>query len=178
EKGQMIAPEIVRGSFAGHETFPFRYAWLPKATRQVSEDSRFFAREDAMALLGVGKNMVQSIRHWGLVTGVLEELPGTRGRELAVTNLGRRLFLEDAWDPYLEDPATLWLLHWQIASTYEKATAWYWVFNHLGQPEFTRADLLRWLSILARERGWSRVPESSLRRDVDCFVRTYVPSRP
>lgn len=174
----MIAPEISRGSFSGHETFPFRYAWLPKAARRVAEDPRFFGREDAMALLGVGKNMVQSMRHWGMVTGIIAEVPGTRGRELVVTDLGKHLFLEDAWDPFLEDPATLWLLHWQIASTHERATTWYWAFNHLAQPEFSRADLLRWLSNLARERGWSRVPESSLRRDVDCFVRTYVPSRP
>jgi hypothetical protein len=30
----------------------------------------------------------------------------------------------------------------------------------------------------AEDRGWARVAETSIRRDVDCFVRTYVPSQP
>lgn len=172
---------IDRGSFAGHETFPFRYAWLRKGVQFVSDDPQGFGRDDAMVRLGVGKNMVSSIRHWSLVTGMLEEDPTTlnnRGRVLCVTGLGRQLLGPDGWDPYMEDPATLWLLHWQIASAPETATTWFWVFNHLPQPEFTRPDLMRWLMSLVSDKGWTRVSEASLKRDIDCCIRTYVPARP
>lgn len=171
---------IDKGSFAGHETFPFRFTWLHKAIRAVEADPQAFSRADAMVDLGVGKNMVRSIRHWGLATGVIEEDPevsNNRGRHLRVTELGEQLFGEDGWDPYLEDPATLWLLHWQLASTPEKATTWYWVFNHISQPEFSRKDLQRWLMEVVRENSWARASEASLKRDVDTFVRTYVPVR-
>ena len=83
---------IERGSFAGHETFPLRYAWLRKAVKHVESDPHVFGDDDAMVRLGVGKNMVRSIRHWALVCGVLEETPAVvnnRGRSLQPTPLGR-----------------------------------------------------------------------------------------
>lgn len=171
-------PHIEHGSFAGHETFPFRYTWLRKALDFVASDPEAFGRKDAMVDLGVGKNMVKSMRHWAMACGVIEEVPATRGRQLRATDFGTRLFGEDGWDPYLEDHGTLWLLHAKLAATPDWATTWYWVFNHLPQPEFTKAELSRWLLEFAEERGWARVAETSVRRDVDCFVRTYVPSEP
>ena len=59
--------------FSGHETFPFRYPWLKKGFDAVSADGEVFQREDAITTLGVGKNMVRSIRHWCLAAGVIEE---------------------------------------------------------------------------------------------------------
>src|SRR4051812_34721023 len=108
---------VQRGSFAGHETFPLRYTWLHKAVREVTADPEVFGREDALVRFGVGKNMVRAIRHWGLVCGVLEEdrvIPSNRGRFLCATDLGKRLLGENGWDPYMEDPATLWILQWHL----------------------------------------------------------------
>ena len=45
-----------------------------------------------MVDIGVGKNMVRSVRHWGLATAVLAETVGTRGANLYVTDLGTLLF--------------------------------------------------------------------------------------
>lgn len=167
-------------SFSGHETFPFRYAWMKKGLDALTKDAGVFNSDEAMTVLGVGKNMVRSIRHWCLAAGVIEEFqpePSARRMSLRPTALGTVLFPDDGWDPYLEDPATLWLLHWFIATNTERATTWYWAFNHVHEPEFTRealtAALLRW----AQTAGWKRVAETSLKRDVDCFLRTYLPSR-
>src|SRR5215475_2154443 len=56
---------------SGHESFPCRYTWLPKAVRGLDVDSKLFADEEkAMVDLGVGKNMVRSIRFWSLATGM------------------------------------------------------------------------------------------------------------
>ena len=171
---------IQRGSFAGHETFPLRYTWLSKAVQHVERDASIFQDDDAMVRLGVGRNMTRAIRHWGFACGVLEEapdVPNNRGRVLQPTSLGRALFSKDGWDPYLEDPATLWLLHFELASSPENATTWYLAFNHFPSPEFTKNELVAWLSKLAQERRWARISPASLRRDVDVFLRTYVPSR-
>jgi hypothetical protein len=167
-------------SFSGHETFPFRYAWMKKGVDAVSKDAGVFNRDDAMTVLGVGKNMVRSIRHWCLAAGVIEEFqpePSVRRMSLWPTALGNALFPDDGWDPYLEDPATLWLLHWLIATNTERATTWYWAFSHVHEPEFTREALTAALTRWVQTAGWKRIAETSLKRDVDCFLRTYLPSR-
>lgn len=171
---------LTRVSFAGHETFPFRYTWLKKGVDAVAKDPEAFGKEDAMVTFGVGKNMVTAIRHWGLVIGTLEEdvsVPNNRGRHLCLTELGLSLFADDGWDPYLEDVGTLWLIHWQLASTPERATTWWWVFNQYPGTQFTRRDLQAHLERLVQQLAWSRVSPASLKRDIDCFIRTYLPSR-
>ena len=173
----MVAQRV---SFSGHETFPFRYTWLKKAVDAVDGDEHAFHANDAMVKLGVGKNMVSSIRHWGVAVGMLQEAPGRRGsriRALEATELGRRLFRDDGWDPFLEDPGTLWLLHWQLVSRPERATTWWWVFNQYAGTVFTRVEIQEALEQLTAQRGWTRVTSASLKRDIEVFVRTYVPQR-
>src|SRR6185295_6636724 len=58
--------------FGGHETFPFRYGWLKKGVDAVSRQNTFFSSDRAMIGLGVGKNMVKSIKHWCLATNLIQ----------------------------------------------------------------------------------------------------------
>ncbi len=171
--------EKVAVSFSGHESFPFRNTWLTKGVRASAADPMVFTREDAMVSLGVGKNMVRSIRHWCLATGMLDEdtaVSNNRGRHLVPTCIGRRVFLGDRpWDPYLEDVATLWLIHYQLATNEGRATTFYYAFNELHEPDFTRDALERALHALATRKG-VRTSANTLQRDVDVFIRTYVGS--
>ena len=174
----MTASERV--SFSGHETFPFRYTWLKKAVDAVDNYEYAFHADDAMVKLGVGKNMVSSMRHWGIATGMLAEATprrGSRTRPLRTTELGGRLFGERGWDPFLEDPATLWLLHWQLVSRPDRATTWWWVFNQYPGTVFTRSDIQEALETLVAQRGWTRATRASLKRDIDVFIRTYAPQQ-
>ncbi len=77
-----------RYSFSGHQTFPFRYAWLPKGAAAVREDAGVFRSPDALVRLGVGRNMVASIRHWGEALGIFE----TTRRGSRLSPLGAFLF--------------------------------------------------------------------------------------
>src|SRR3954464_9810745 len=127
-------------TFPGHETFSFRYPWLKKGFDAVRAAGSVFQDEDAITILGVGKNMVRSIRHWCLAADLIEEdrqEGEKRSSVLRPTEFGTWVFDEHGLDPYLEDPATLWLLHWQIASNTRRATTWYWTFSHFNEPEFT-----------------------------------------
>jgi hypothetical protein len=173
-----MAGSTLQHSFSGHETFPFRYPWLKKGFDAVrDEGGDVFARDDAITILGVGKNMVRSIRHWCLAAGVLEENTGTSSRALRASDLGQLLLADDGLDPYLEDPGTLWLLHWQIASNRARATTWFWNFSHFHEPEFTREALTSALLQWAQTLPGKQVAASSLKRDVEVFLRTYVASR-
>lgn len=164
-------------SFTGHETFVFRYGWLTKAVVAVSKNPAIFGDDDAIVTLGVGKNMVRSIRHWALATGVLQDESKSRGALLTVSEIGSFLFGSAGRDPYLEDPATLWLLHWQLLSHPNKSTTWKWAFSSLASNEFTRASVVEGLVDTARKSGTQEPSESSIRRDVEVFIRTYLPSR-
>jgi hypothetical protein len=168
-----------QNTFSGHETFPFRYPWLKKGYDAVCDDGGVFLRDDAITTLGVGKNMVRAIRHWCLTAGILEA--NKSGKEeansLRPTKFGKMLLSDRGMDPYLEDPATLWLLHWQIASHRSRATTWFWTFSHFNEPEFTRDALTSALYKWTQTLDGKQVAASSLKRDVDCFLGTYVASR-
>ncbi len=162
---------------SGHETFPLRYGWLKKAfdaVRETEDDENnrsVFSADDAIARFGVGKNMVASIRHWATAAGVIEEVSGER--RIRCTEFGDMLFGEGRLDPYMENPATSWHIHWRLCGRAEKTT-WFWAFNHFPALLFERDMLVRGVVKLAGERGWTRSSIATIRRDVSCFVRTYV----
>jgi hypothetical protein len=165
-----------RPQFSGHETFPLRYGWLKKAYDAVVETESeqgkklVFLEDDAIARFGVGKNMVASMRHWASTSGILEE--PQEGLRIRPTELGDLLLRADGLDPYMEYPATLWLVHWHLAAR-PKTTTWFWAFNHYPDVIFDRDHLEKGISRLAKERGWTRVSPATVKNDVACFVRTY-----
>lgn len=166
--------------FSGHETFPLRYGWLKKAFDGVAETEPDTANhaacwgDDAIARFGVGKNMVGAMRYWGKTARIIRESAANR---VETTELGRLLFGPSGLDPWMEYPATLWLLHWQFAAHPERTT-WFWAFSHYPAITFERADLIRKLDRLATERGWPRVAQTTLKNDVSCFIRTYAARQP
>src|SRR5262245_4385627 len=114
--------------FSGHETFACRYAWIPKALQAIRTDPNLFAHEDrAMVELGVGKNMVRSIRFWVEATGMA--MPSDDG-SLRPTWLGELVFKSDGLDPYMEDIQTLWLIHWNLSTQIrDPLFAWEFLFS-------------------------------------------------
>jgi hypothetical protein len=169
-----------RPLFSGHETFPLRYGWLKKAYDAVSADrddlgnKKIFLGEEAIARFGVGKNMVASMRHWATCCAVIAE--DKDSGQLAPTAIGDFLFGAKGADPYLEDPASLWHLHWLLCSGGDDRplkTTWFWVFNHFTGVNFTRDDLVGGLLKLAETHDWRRASRTTVQRDVECLVRMY-----
>ena len=161
---------------SGHETFPLRYGWLKKAydavkkAEESGDDKSVFSADDAIARFGVGKNMVASMRHWAYATGIIEDKSGVP----STTKVGQLLFDDTiGLDPYMENPSTSWLIHWQLCSQPSK-TSWYWAFNHYPALTFHRDILVRNIVELASDRGWHRASVTTIKNDVACFVRSYV----
>jgi hypothetical protein len=163
-------------SFSGHETFALRLPWLPKIVRTLPEVPDLFSREDAMVTLGVGKNMVRSMRHWASAMELIEPVNAPVKGE-ALTELGERLLsTSKGWDPYLDDPATPWLLHWQLVSRLEAASTWFLAFTVWSVERFGKDELIAFLLEHLKDKQ-VRISETSIRRDVDVFLRTYVSAR-
>ncbi|NJL57367.1 DUF4007 family protein, partial [bacterium] len=137
---------------------------LKKGFDRASENPDVFLQDDATVRFGVGKNMVRSIRYWCSAFKLLE---GDRP-----TDFGDRLLGMAGWDPYLEDPASLWLLHWKLLETPCLATTWDFVFNQYHGVEFTSEELFNQLCDY-RDQQSLRVADSSLRKDISCLLRMY-----
>jgi len=158
--------------FRAHETFSIRKGWLSKGMKQVLADpSVFVSREkNPMDVLGIGANMVKSLRYWLPVVGLTESPKGKGSQYL--TEFGK-LVAEN--DPYVEELGTLWLLHYNLMKQKESATSWYYFFNHFHLSEFKREDFINAVSNYADMHGDSKPPARSLEDDFNCIVSTYMP---
>lgn len=167
-------------SFGRHETFPLRVGWLPKGLMALRQDADVFNQhEQAMRTLGVGRNMVKAIHYWLRVCNLVEFDTKQNAASACITALGDALLGERA-DPYLEDDATLWIIHWLIASNAEMATGFFWFFNRFAAPRFKDADaLLAMKDFAATELHLTTRAETTLKSDISTLLRLYaaVPGR-
>jgi hypothetical protein len=163
-------------AFGGHEKFVFRQSWLKKGFDLACSEPTIFTQNDALVRLGVGKNMVRSIRYWCLALGLLEDHPDGPKAGLRPTPLGERLLSNGGWDPYLENTATLWLLHWQLVFRKQHSLIWHYVFTTFLDREFTRQRLAEFVERQLDREGFHTTPQM-VEREVDVCLRTYVPAQ-
>ena len=153
-------------SFSGHETFACKTLWLKKGYDFVINGGDFNAAS-AVSYLGVGKNMVSSIRFWLKAFGITEnDKP---------TTLGDRLFNENGWDPYCEDMSTMWLLHYSIVSL-GIASIYNIAFTGLkrNKIEFTRTDLSNYIEMVCRQESQlNAYNERTVNKDIGVFLQNY-----
>ena len=168
-----------RPQFSGHETFPLRYGWLKKAfdavreSEELEDNRTVFTGQNAIARFGVGKNMVSSMRYWAAASGVIQDNP--QKGYIATTSLGRRLLGDKGLDPYMENPATSWLVHWHLCGR-EAKTTWFWAFSYFPHTFFERETMVKAALKLAQDRQWKRASHATIKSDVTCFIRTYASS--
>lgn len=158
--------------FKAHETFFIRKGWLSKGLKNVKIDPNVFVRKDInpMDTLGIGANMVKSLRYWLQAVKLTEE-PQSGRRSQSVTTFG-----EVVWenDRYIEEIGTLWLLHYNLASNKTDATSWYYFFNKFKLLEFSYEDFKTHINgfLWEKEHG---VADSSIEGDYNCILGTYLP---
>lgn len=163
--------------FAKHETFYIRDGWLNKGLKAIQDDPHILSQEEAPQRLGLGKNMVKSLRYWLIAFGLAETKQMGRTKGLKLSSIGE-LIADN--DPYQELEGTLWLLHYQLIKGIRSATAWYWFFNVYVPRNFTRQDFLdqirQWLNTEEPDAE-NLVAEGSLIKDFECIIHTYTPNQ-
>jgi len=166
-------------SFAKHESFHIRDGWLRKGLDALQDNPRVFLDPEAPTKLGLGKNMVRSLRFWMAATGLTEEV---REGSYTVQHLTPFGSIVHEHDKHLEEDGTLWLIHHHLVSNPREASAWYWFFNHFDRPTFDKTEFVDALALWIREHtdlvGINRpqIARRSLERDFECLVKTYLPS--
>lgn len=168
----------IKPKWRAHETFFIRKGWLSKGMQAVAEKDDIFVDKNInqMDELGIGSNMVKSLRYWLQATGVTNELADKdrRGRRVQeITELGE-LVLKN--DPYLEDIGTLWVLHYELVNKKEFVPAWYFFFNELKMKSFTQDDFVRLIdNYSVNTLGAEKPPATRLSTDdFNCILGTYV----
>ena len=168
----MTAPEN-KYVFSGHESFPCKTLWLKKGYDFVVNQNNF-NNADAVIKLGVGKNMVSSIRYWLRVFGICENDKPTW--------LGNYLF-DDACgkDKYIEDLATIWLLHFNLV--FFKEASLYNLFFCGVQRErtqFEREQIQTYVKLKVAVAGKQNAyNENTVKKDIGVLLQNYtLPRKP
>lgn len=163
--------------FRAHDTFFIRKGWLSKGMRNVLKAPEVFISKtnNPMDVLGIGANMVKSLRYWMVAFGLTEEqLTGQRGQKL--TDFGEVINNNDR---YFEEMGTLWLLHYMLVRNKDvkdtNATSWWYFFNQFKMPEFTRDDFLLQINKFLLNLDEGEKPVRTLEDDFNCIINTYLP---
>lgn len=158
----------IRYTFSGHDSFYCKSMWLKKGYDFVSEDLSFTS-PDAVLHLGVGRNMVSSIRFWMRALGLLDED--------SLTEVSHYLFNDDnGVDPYIEDLGTIWLLHYLLIKT--NVSSIYKLFFTEFQKEratgFTRDNLTQFLKRKTLESDYPKsYNKNTVNRDIGVLLKNY-----
>ena len=163
----MSINRVRKYTFSGHESFPCKSLWLKKGYDFVTGGNDFNSPE-AVIGLGVGKNMVASIRFWLKAFGVTVNDN--------ITWLGDYLF-DDTYgkDKYLEDIATLWLLHFNLVFS-ETATLYNMFFCGVQRERthFEREQVLTYVKLKMVEAGKiTQFNANTVKKDIGVLLQNY-----
>ena len=157
--------------FSSADSFVCRYSWLPKLVQGLIVDPDLFTdHSNAMVRLGVGSNMVNSIRFWGIETGFIQLVEKSRS-SYEPSELGLQILGDGGFDPFIEDISTLLLIHWNISTQKNPLFAWDFMLNKWHRADFSLSEILPELT-----KTGSSTP-ASRKRHMELFLRTYVPTR-
>lgn len=160
---------MTKYTFSGHESFQCKSLWLKKGYDFV-KDGKSFNSKDAVVDLGVGKNMVSSIRYWLKAFNIIDETEN-------ITPIGKFIFDEMGADPYIEDISTLWILHYLLIKN-AHASLYFLLFNsfHKTRNEFSKLQLLNFVkqeNFKEKFKGFI-FNENTIGKDIDTLLKNYV----
>ena len=154
--------------FSGHETFQCRHFWPKKGVDFLAAEGNFRS-DSATTDLGVGKNMVTSIHYWLRALNVVNDLGD-------LTEFGEMVFGAEGLDPYLEDIATPYLLHFNLMRNENFASLYKLTFEDFRRTrissEFTEDQLKDFVVRTLTQSGES-VSEKTLTNDIKVLIKSY-----
>lgn len=154
-----------------HETFNLRKGWLRKGVKNILNDPTLFTNKNINPCnqLGIGTNMVKSLRYWLIATGITEEAIDKGKHIQRLTKLGE---LINNYDKYFEEDGTQWLIQYRLATNKNNATAWYWFFNEFNVQEFDKELFVKELDDYLEAEGFS-CSTKMLTDEYACLLNTY-----
>lgn len=161
--------------FSGHDTFHCKEQWLLKGIQLIDsqEDEAIFKSESAIYRLGVGKNMVRSIHYWLKSFALIDD-------EDNFMSYSKYLFINEKYDPYLENPSTLYVLQYLLTSK-QYASIFSLIFKNFfadkTNTEFTESQILSFLKRVLYDQNIKKFTEKTIKSDFKVFLKSYVPPK-
>jgi hypothetical protein len=159
--------ENLKYTFSGHDSFQCRQLWLKKGYDYI-KSGKSFNDEDAVVKLGVGKNMVSAIRYWLKAFNIIDNKDNP-------TEFGIKLLdNENGYDPFLEDEASLWLLHYQLVKT-GIASTYSIIFNEFRKEKllFNKETFVNYLKRRKETEPSINFNDNTVADDFVVFVKMY-----
>lgn len=154
--------------FSGHDTFHCKQQWLLKGFNNPN----FSTISDSIISLGVGKNMVSSVKYWLEAFGITNENNLTEFSNLIFSP-------EVGLDPYLENEGTLWLLQYKLCQK-KYASIFHLLFTEYFDDkvnyEFSEEKVIKFILNKLEINGVKSISENTLSNDFKVLIRTYLSS--
>lgn len=156
----------IKYTFSGHESFQCKDLWLKKGYDFVVDEQKF-TESSSVVYLGVGRNMVSSIRYWLKSFGVIND-------EGESTEFANAILSDKGYDPFMENFGTLWLFHYKLV-TLRIATIYNLFFTefHKEYKEFTQEQLFKFVKRKCSEVQY-QLNENTLKSDISVLFKNYL----
>lgn len=150
----------------GHESFSIREGWVTKGIFEIKDNPKLFSEKNLTDILGIGTNMVKSLKYWLITSGIIRE---TKKTEYELTELGK---LIDQYDPYMEHAFSLYFIHLAIVTNKEKAIIWNIFFNKCNIKNFSKRELLEQIEYILETENLE-YNEKMLIDEISILLKTY-----
>ena len=149
-----------------HESFAIREGWIEKGLNAVNQYHKLaFSKSDGVKLLGIGSNMVKSLKYWMVAGNVLDE-----GLKMNQTDFAKALL---KYDPYLEDNFSWSLFHYFLTTDKEESPVLYYITNIYKSKYLDKTILFEESKeYFSKDYDFN---EKSLMEDINMYFRLYEP---
>jgi hypothetical protein len=158
-------------SFGRHQSFYLKKHWITKGLNSLRNIGfEAIIRQDSFKFMGIGKNMLQSLRFWMEASYIVNLVD----RSHSLTLLGS---LIDHNDLGCNENITKLLIHYFLVIEDERKTdsfnTFIWFFNNYEEDFFSKDNLIE--AIVKYDKG--NTSRNTLNRDIDCLLNTYLNSK-
>lgn len=148
-----------------HESFSIREGWLVKGIKAIINNPRVFSSQNATETLGIGTNMVKSLKYWLTASNIID----INTRDMQLTEFGRLL---NRYDEYLDDDFSWWMIHIMMSLNTDEFYTLNIFFNRCTMQNFSKDDLFNTISKIfyAKKKIFN---EKILADEINMIIKTY-----
>ncbi len=148
-----------------------RANWLKRLYDVLLHDPHIFTSDDAVVQLGVGKNMVEAMRYWAVMTNMITQ---SDDKGWQPTAFAQHILADDGIDPFIVLPGTRWWLHWQLVRS--PAFTWRYIFMHMNGNTVDVESIAHDIATWVLRMDYKPPAPAVLQRDIHCVMRCYTPN--
>jgi len=155
--------------FSGHESFSLREGWMVKGIRAILNNGKKIFRGDELINtideLGIGANMVKSLKYWLEVYDIVDE------------NMELNSWVSEIkkYDEYLQQKITLWFIHYLSLNPLKNRRAIIWdVISYKNENLPFEKDHM--IDVINSETG-KKYSKKTIVTSLGVYIKTYIDKR-